>query len=243
MIAVYDGSFEEFLCLVYDVYYKKIAPTSILRELPKTLILEDIYQCKFNKENALKVYKALKEKFTKKNFQTIFNIFMCDTAEFEIWLLEFIILGFKNQSELQNINNSSIFALQNLQRELFRNVHKMTGFLRFEELDDDSLYARVESKFNLVYFLGQHFSKRFNNQVYYIHDIKRSLVFVYSKEFKGIREVADFELPTHSKNEQKFKKLWKTFFDSVAIESRKNEKLQKSLTPLIYRTYMSEFIN
>lgn len=168
---------------------------------------------------------------------------MCDTTEFEIWLLEFIILGFKNQSELQDINNSSIFALQNLQIELFRNVHKMTGFLRFEELDDDSLYARVESKFNLVYFLGQHFSKRFNNQVYYIHDIKRSLVFVYSKEFKGIREVADFELPTLSDNEQKFKKLWKTFFDSVAIESRKNEKLQKSLTPLIYRTYMSEFIN
>lgn len=243
MIAIYDGSFEEFLCLVYDVYYKKIAPTSILRVLPQTLILEEIYQCKFNEEHALKVYKALKEKFTKDNFQTIFNIFMCDTTEFEIWLLEFIILGFKNQSELQDINNSSIFALQNLQIELFRNVHKMTGFLRFEELDDDSLYARVESKFNLVYFLGQHFSKRFNNQVYYIHDIKRSLVFVYSKEFKGIREVADFELPALSDNEQKFKKLWKTFFDSVAIESRKNEKLQKSLTPLIYRTYMSEFIN
>lgn len=243
MIAVYDGSFENYLTLVYDVYYKKITPKKILRVMPQTLLLDEIYLCEYNQDSSMRVYEALKEKFEKKSFETILNVFMCDNAEFEMALLEYITLGFKNQKELQNINNSSIFRVQNLQKELFRNLHKMSGFLRFEELEDGSLYARVESKFNLVYFLGQHFAKRFNNQLYYIHDIKRALVFVHSKDFRGVKEVAAFDLPKLSEDEVKFKKLWKTFFQSVAIESRKNEKLQQSLTPLLYRRYMSEFIN
>jgi len=56
-----------------------------------------------------------------------------------------------------------------------------------------------------------------------------------------VRSVSDFELPTLSGEEKRFKKLWQTFFKSVAIETRQNEKLQKQLVPLVYRTYMSEF--
>jgi probable DNA metabolism protein len=243
VIVVYDGSFEGYLSLVYAVYYEKITPTSILKEMPKTLILEELYEVLYVEEKSLKVLEALKEKFSKQNFELILNMFMCENSEFELALLEYITQGFKNQKELQNINNTSVFLLQNLQKELFRNIHKMTGFLRFEELEDGGLYARVESKFNLVYFLGRHFSKRFNNQVFYIHDINRALVFLHTQEFKGVKKVAEFELPTLSNDEQKFKKLWKTFFDSVAIESRENKKLQQQLTPLLYRAYMSEFYN
>ena len=243
MIFIYDGSFECFLSLVYDVYYKKITPSAISKTTPNTLLLDETYECIYNEVKSVKVLEALKTKFTKENFTTILNIFMCDETEFEMELLEYIILGFKEQKHLQNINHCSIFKIQNLQKELFRNVHKMSGFLRFEELEDGSLYAKVESKFNLVYFLGKHFSQRFNNQNYIIHDIKRKLVFIYSEEFKGLREVSEFEIPTLSKDEQKFKNLWKTFFESVAIESRENKKLQQSLVPLLYRTYMSEFLD
>jgi len=243
MRVLYDGSFEGYLSLVYEVYYKKITPTSILKEAPKTLLFEDLYESFKDEQNALKVLQALKAKFSKKNLQTILNIFMCDSVAFEMPLLEYIILGFKNQSELQNINNRAVFTILEFQKQLFSNVHKMSGFLRFVELEDGALYAKLESRFNLVYFLGRHFSKRFNKQVYYIHDINRSLVFIYSPEFKGVREISAFDAPTLSKDEKKFEKLWKTFFQSVAIESRKNNKLQKNVLPLLYRTYMSEFMN
>jgi len=243
MRVVYDATFEGYLSLVYEVYYNKISPSEILKTMPNSLLLEDIYSCKYNEEYSQKVLEALRKKFTKKNFATILNIFMCDTAAFEMELLEYIVEGFKEQNNLQNINNSSIFKIAKLEKQLFSNVHKMTGFLRFEELEDGSLYAKLESQFNLVYFLGKHFAKRFNNQVYFIHDIKRSLVFVHSPAFKGVRMVADFELPKFSQSEEKFKKLWREFFESVTIESRKNEKLQKNVVPLLYRTYMSEFMD
>jgi hypothetical protein len=42
MILVYDGTFEGFLSLVYDVYYEKLNPNKICRQVPQTLILEEI---------------------------------------------------------------------------------------------------------------------------------------------------------------------------------------------------------
>lgn len=195
----------------------------------------------YNEEKSYKVLEALKKKFKKKYFESILNTFMCDSVEFEKDLLNYIALGFKDQRELENINNESVFKIINLQKEFFSVYHKMSGFVRFEELDDGTLYAKIDVKFNVLYYLGKHFSKRFNNQKYIIHDIKRKLAFLHNEDYKGIENVSSFKAPTMSKDEEKFQKLWKTFFDSVSIESRKNKKLQQQFVPLIYRTYMSEF--
>jgi len=207
MIVVYDSSFEGFLTLVYKVYYEKITPTKIVRIYPDTLILEQIREIKTDQIEAKKVLDALQKKFLKKHFESIFHIFMCDSKAFEIDLLHFIMLGFKKQKELSNINNPCIFTIQNLLKELFRHNHKMTGFVRFVELEDTTLYAKVDSKFNVVYFLGKHFFKRFNNQNYVVHDIQRKLAFIKNDDFIGVQEVASFEEPKTSQSEEKFSKL------------------------------------
>lgn len=241
MIVLYDSSFEGFLTLVYKVYYEKITPSKIIKTYPDTLVLEEIVEIKTHSIQAKKVLDALKKEFTRKNFESIFHIFMCDSKEFELHLLHFILLGFKDQKQLSNINYPFIFTIQNLLKEFFRHNHKMTGFVRFIELADTTLYAKVDSKFNVIYFLGKHFLKRFNNQNYIIHDIERKIAFIKNNDFIGVQEVTNFEEPKISDDEQKFSKLWQTFFKSVAIESRKNTNLQRQLVPLLYRTYMNEF--
>ncbi|PZP14398.1 MAG: DNA metabolism protein [Aliarcobacter butzleri] len=241
MILVYDGTFEGFLSLVYEVYYKKLKPIKIYKTLPNEMIFEEIFEIETLQENTIKVLNAIKTKFPKELIQRILNIFMCDSKEFELYLLEYIIIGFKEVKQLYNINNSCVFYLNDLEKELFRNVHKLTGFIRFEELEDGILYAKVESKFDVAYFLGKHFLKRFNNQNFIIHDLNRKLAFVKMQNDFSVQEVAFFDEPNYSSNEQKFQKLWKSFFNAVTIKERLKPKLQKQLVPLLYRTYMSEF--
>ncbi|NCB12192.1 MAG: DNA metabolism protein [Erysipelotrichia bacterium] len=243
MILVYDGTFEGFLSLVYEVYYKKLKPIKINKTLPNEMIFEEILEIETLKDNAIKVLTAIKTKFPKELIQRILNIFMCDSKEFELYLLEYIIIGFKETKQLYNINNSCVFYLNSLEKELFRNVHKLTGFVRFEELEDGTLYAKVESKFNVIYFLGKHFLKRFNNQNFIIHDLNRKLAFVKMQNDFSVQEVAFFDEPNYSSNEQKFQKLWKSFFSGVTIKERINPKLQTQMVPLLYRTYMSEFLD
>ncbi len=243
MILVYDGTFEGFLSLVYEVYYKKLKPTKIYKTLPNEIIFEEILEIETSQDNVLKVLNAIKTKFPKEILEKILNIFMCDSKEFEMALLEYIIIGFKETKQLFNINNSCVFYLNSLEKELFRNIHKLTGFIRFEELEDATLYAKIESKFNIVYFLGKHFLKRFNNQNFIIHDLNRKLAFVKMQNDFSVQEVAFFDEPNYSSNEQKFQKLWKSFFSGVTIKERINSKLQQQMVPLIYRTYMSEFFD
>ena len=241
MILVYDGTFEGFLSLVYEVYYKKLKPTKIYKTLPNEILFEEILEINSSKESGIKVLNAIKTKFPKEILEKILNIFMCDSKEFEMALLEYIVIGFKDSKQLYNINNSCVFYLNNLEKELFRVTHKLTGFIRFEELEDKTLYAKIESKFNVVYFLGRHFLKRFNNQNFIIHDINRKLAFLKIQSDYSIKEVTFFDEPNYSSNEQKFQKLWKSFFSGVTINERTNLKLQTQMVPLLYRTYMSEF--
>ncbi|WP_419671409.1 hypothetical protein [Aliarcobacter butzleri] len=83
MILVYDGTFEGFLSLVYEVYYKKLKPIKIYKTLPNEMIFEEILELKTSKDNAIKVLTAIKTKFPKELIQRILNIFMCDSKEFE----------------------------------------------------------------------------------------------------------------------------------------------------------------
>ncbi|WP_419676050.1 hypothetical protein ACN2CX_03930 [Aliarcobacter butzleri] len=87
MILVYDGTFEGFLSLVYEVYYKKLKPIKIYKTLPNEMIFEEILELKTSKDNAIKVLNAIKTKFPKELIQRILNIFMCDSKEFEMALL------------------------------------------------------------------------------------------------------------------------------------------------------------
>ena len=243
MILVYDGTFEGFLSLVYGVYYEKLKPIKIYKTLPNEIIFEEIKIIETSLINSIKVLDAIKTKFPKELLEKILNIFMCDSKDFEMALLEYIIIGFKEVKQLFNINLQNVFYVNNLEKELFRNVHKLTGFIRFEELEDGTLYAKVESKFNIVYFLGKHFLKRFNNQNFIIHDLNRKLAFVKIQNDFSVQEVAFFDEPNYSSNEQKFQKLWKSFFSAVTIKERINPKLQQQLVPLLYRTYMNEFFD
>ena len=40
MILLYDGTFEGFLSLVYEVYYKKLKPTKIYKTLKNEILFE-----------------------------------------------------------------------------------------------------------------------------------------------------------------------------------------------------------
>ena len=242
MILLYDGSFEGYLSLVYEVYYKRLKPLKIYKKLPQEIIFEEIFEIENSKEKYEKVLNALKLKFPKQMLEKILNIFMCDSKDFEIELLDFIILGFKDTKELYNINNPSVFYINNLEKELFRLVHKMYAFIRFEELENHTLYGKIDSKFNVVYFLAKHFLKRFNNQNFIIHDVNRKIAFIKIENNYSIEEIAYFDEPIFSNDEEKFQQLWKSFYKGVTIKERINLKLQQNLVPLIYRTYMSEFL-
>ena len=243
MIWLYDGSFEGFLSLVYESYTKKIIPDTISCDDYEPNLLDERIWIETDKAIAHKVRHSLEEKFSKEALQKIKHAFLCDDSKPEGDLLLYIRLGFKSPSSLHDFANPAVYSIDSHERRVLSTLHKMNAYLRFEELEDKTLYARIAPPRNVLPLMGGHFLKRLRGENFIIHDTKRSIALLHQQGETRIARISSYDTPILSSEEEKFRTLWKTFFNRVAIESRINAKLQLSHVPHKYRTYMSEFID
>lgn len=238
----YDGSFEGFLSLVHQSYTLKTIPDSINSNNTPASLLDDQMWIETDQEAAQKVVASLQERFSKETLQKIKHAFLCDDSSPERDLLLYIRLGFKSPKFLEDFAHPIVYAVHGYERRVLSTLHKMNAYLRFEELEDKTLYARIAPPRNVLPLMGEHFRKRLRGEPFIIHDTARSIALLYGENDMNIMKVSSFENPILSKEEASFRYLWKTFFDSIAIKARINPSLQRSHIPLKYRAYMSEFI-
>ena len=111
-------------------------------------------------------------------------------------------------------------------------------FLRFSELENGVLFATIHPKDNVLPYLAEHFTDRLPSENFMIYDATHQSVAVHKALSSYIlTDAADLDLEKvsrYSSDEEAFRQLWLTFFDHIAIESRKNPGLQMQLIPKRY---------
>lgn len=116
----------------------------------------------------------------------------------------------------------------------------MLGLLRFRELQSGIFYAPMGPDHNIVSLLAPHFAKRLSDQPWMIHDVKRDIAAIYDRKDWTIALIRQKKaLPLHG-DELEFQRMWKQYFKSVAISSRRNLRLQKHFMPSRYWRYLVE---
>ena len=96
--------------------------------------------------------------------------------------------------------------------------------------------------------ISDHFKRRYADQKWLIYDLSRNYGIFY--DLKQVQPVAfaEFEnknlpalhAPEWDSGEIEFQKLWKTYFQSTNIPSRKNTKLHLQHVPKRYWKYLTE---
>ena len=128
-----------------------------------------------------------------------------------------------------------VFRVFSLSRATHMEAHHLMGFLRFSELKNGVLFSTIHPKNHVLPILAEHFTDRFPQENFMIYDETRQLAAVHraGKNFMLV-DASDLNpdiLENYSENEQQFRDLWLTFFDSIAIEARTNPKLQAQNIP------------
>lgn len=241
MQVVYDGSLEGFLSIVYEYYYFKLRPTSIVKSQNQTLFNEDTYLLKTDVLRAKRVFDGMKKHFLKEQYHTILTVFSCDSVKFEDALLRYIIMGFRDKKSLFNLHVKTIRDIEAWKKAYVRELHRWCGFARFQELDSGLLYAKFEPKYSLLSPLGRHFSRRLGNHDFILHDSLRSQVLLCFDGSISLQNVHEVSNPRLAEDENKISSLWRTFFNHVAIKERLNRGLQQQFVPLRCQAFMSEF--
>jgi len=127
-------------------------------------------------------------------------------------------------------------------RHLEQEAHLYTGFVRFSD-QNGVLVGEIEPQNQVLPLLRAHFCSRLNTECFVLHDKTHHEALFHKPGRWAILPVENFHLTVPGPEELRFRALWRTFYDTVAIEGRINPKLQRTHLPLRFRSMMTEFIS
>jgi len=138
------------------------------------------------------------------------------------------------------LNNNDIITFHSICYEVTRECQHIKGFLRFNETAGGIYYAKIEPENNIVKFLMPHFTARYNNQKFIIHDIKRNIVGIYDTVKTAVFK-NNTKLDIHlSENEEYIQEIFKAYYQTITIKERKNKKLMLGFMPKRYHKHIPE---
>lgn len=159
-----------------------------------------------------------------------------------------LALSLKDGSKVLNyLGEPYVNRVFQLSRSAGNEAHHLLGFLRFQELENGILFARVHPKHDIISFLADHFSDRLPQENFMIYDENRKKAALHYKGrgyFLTDTSSLDEEmLNRFSPEELEYQKLWCGFFESIAIEARVNPRLQNQNIAKRFQQDTVEFQN
>ena len=141
-----------------------------------------------------------------------------------------------------------MLAVAQTARKVEREKHRMEAFIRFQQTADGMYYCGIDPDFNVLPLIMQHFKNRYADQQWIIYDLKRHYGLYY--DLHKVEEIhmdeaaikTAYKPAGHLLSEQEslYATLWKDYFNSTNIKSRKNTKLHVRHVPKRYWKYLTE---
>ena len=239
---VYDGSFEGLLTAVFEAYYRKEEPDEVVPEqgLQQDLLAKYVH-IETDPAKSDRVYASIRRNISQEALKNVYHAYLSEEPEAGTLIYHYLKLGWKmgNRVDL-HLSNDTVFKIMDINRRLGFEVHRLMGFVRFRQVEGGIYYSAVSPDNNVVELLAPHFAERLSDQKWIIHDVKRELAALYNRKTWIMSEFSVADIPGVTEEETQYAKLWKDFFDTLAIPSRINPKLQRQLMPRRYWEHLTE---
>jgi probable DNA metabolism protein len=248
MDYLYDGSFEGFLSCVYLHYYEEKASGIYAQNSYQHKLLQPCRVVETDVDRAQKVYEAIELKISCQALKRVYYLFLSNSEEKDNIALRYLRLGFRLGSRVDSHHSHpTVYEAQQIAQKVSKEAHLLTGLVRFSVLSVDSeggdrelLYAKIQPDHNVLELLGEHFSDRFKGDPFLIHDAGRGKA-LYSAAGQWYIAPLDVRaLPRQSEQEKLYRQMWKSYFDTIAIEERINPACQKRMMPVRYWKNLTE---
>lgn len=243
VIYTYDGSFEGFLCCVFESFEHREIPADIKPDYEQQLSLYPSRYIETNQKKADRVYHSIPQKISKDAALFVLNSFFSCLEGKELHILNLLRMGYRAGGKiLDMLTNETVDVLTKAVQYLGNEVHRYKEFIRFSE-HSSVLVAKIEPKCYVLPLLEHHFCDRYSGEHFMIFDETHHAALVYRPFESKIIPMDAITLPKPNQKEHEYRDLWQTFYDTIAIESRKNHRCRMSFMPKRYWPHMTEFNN
>jgi probable DNA metabolism protein len=247
---VYDGSFEGFLCAVFDVYEYKFTDVEIAPEARCNLnIFGRLHQVNHDKAHSDRVWKGLEKKLSLEAQNALHRAFLSELPGIEDTLLRYIQYVFAAKDGMEtDFSHDAVLTITQTAKKVWREKHRMEAFVRFQKTRDGLYFAVIEPDYNVLPLIAKHFENRYANQQWLIYDATRRYGMHYNGTYTVEVDISFDEAAASGKDvryaydagEAIYQELWQQYFRSVNIPARKNTKLHVQHMPKRYWKYLPE---
>ncbi|NHA03026.1 DNA metabolism protein [Mucilaginibacter sp. HC2] len=248
---VYDGTFEGLLTAVFEIYERKLFHVKLIKgEWRASALFEEVLQIITDENRANRVLRGLRKRLSAACVQRLYIAQMAEMENEENAIVGFIRYAFDADRNIEeDYGNKYVMRISEIIKMVRREKHRMEAFVRFQKLKDETFYAAIEPDFNVLPLLIRHFKDRYADQKWIIYDIKRGYGLYYnlhdtqyiSLDFSEVNNPAN-TITVFSDDESIYQHLWKNYFASVNIISRKNTRLHLRHVPRRYWKHLTEKI-
>ena len=251
IVCCCDGSVDGIFTAIYRAWEIGTSRTSISVTEGEDMELFSEYRF-FEPDSSLaaKVASTIRSKLSPEIFSQVYHAAISGDNDRGNVIYHFLIDAFKVGSGIVNhLVNPYVMRLSELDRNVRRESHNYLGFLRFGQ------YRDSHGSFMLARFAPHNNILGLYNENWLIADTTRNYCSIHHCGSRGyiFSEISPEYLEalvdaTHEHtgsssldSNEAIEALFETFRTSVSIEARHNEKLQKQLMPLRYRSYMNTY--
>ncbi len=240
-VYLYNDSFNELISLIFYLLKNNIKPSNIKDvSYNPNLFEECIFFCLKSKEEDI---NNIIEQFGYYAFRCVYYVYLSTNEFKELIIYYFILNAIKYRKKITYMRNlKCVHETLRIAEYVSHETHKMKGFTRFKEINNNILYAEIEPVNNILELVSKHFEKRLKNEYWIIKDVQRKLFSVYDKKNFYIIPEENFKLEdfTISNEEKEIKEMWQLFYKTIGIKERKNDRCRMNFMPKRYWKYLIE---
>lgn len=250
----YDGSFPGFLCACAEAFNAREPAPSVIASSMAITLFELRFEAVRDDERAAALWDRLSKRAGTQAMRTVLEAFLSGTSGIDATLATVLRRLWKEGAKtLDDLSDGGVLAVEKAALKARQESHKFCGLVRFSELSDGSWYAPVEPTCDVLPLIAEHFSARFSSMRFAIHDLARGSAIIHEPGCPcGL--VEGFHLDTTggqgggmpdpdsslSPRELEIRGLWRLYFQTTAIEPRRNPRLQMSHVPKKYWSHLAE---
>lgn len=257
-IYVCEDSLTGIFSGIYEVWKRKMtaeeAGLEVGDSFERRLFCEYIF-CKAEERKALAVIRMIQKNLGADVYEKIsYALLSADRRKAEMVfraMLEAKKLSRKDRL-MEHLGNEAVRAVFGMYRQVANEAHHYKGFVRFRELKNKTLFAKIEPKHAVLPCIAEHFADRFPQENWVIYDKTHEVFLIHEKGkryyflqqymcMKGDSGSAQNITGGFSEEEMDYEALWKEFVQSISVAERENRALQNQNLPLRFRTNLVEF--
>lgn len=258
IIYVCEDSLTGIFSGIYEVWKRKMtaeeAGLEVGDSFERRLFCEYIF-CKAEERKALAVIRMIQKNLGADVYEKIsYALLSADRRKAEMVfraMLEAKKLSRKDRL-MEHLGNEAVRAVFGMYRQVANEAHHYKGFVRFRELKNKTLFAKIEPKHAVLPCIAEHFADRFPQENWVIYDKTHEVFLIHEKGkryyflqqymcMKGDSGSDQNIAGGFSEEEMDYEALWKEFVQSISVAERENRALQNQNLPLRFRTNLVEF--